>query len=172
MTCIDGYQMAQKGRAGAALSIAAIGSFIAGTLSIVLLMTFAPALAQFALRFGPAEYFGLAMMAFGLLTVFGGGSPFKIVISTVIGLLISAIGIDVVSGIPRFIFNQPALLGGVDFIVIICGIFGLSEVFNSIEEPESGVLIKDKFKLSEVFLTWQEWKDGRWAIVRAGSSAF
>src|SRR5512146_3390112 len=70
MTCVDGYQMAQKGRAGAALSIAAIGSFIAGTASIILLMCFAPALARFALRFGPAEYFGLAVMAFGLLTVF------------------------------------------------------------------------------------------------------
>ncbi len=172
MTCIDGYAMAQKGRAGAALSIAAIGSFIAGTVSIVLLMTFAPLLAQFALRFGPAEYFGLAMMAFGLLTVFGGGSPFKIVISTIAGLLISTIGLDVVSGIPRFIFGQPALLGGVDFIVIICGIFGLAEVFNSIEEPEGGVLIKDKFKLREVFLTWQDWVDSRWAIVRGGVVGF
>jgi len=135
MTCIDGYAMAQKGRAGAALSIAAIGSFLAGTLSIILLMTFAPILAQFALRFGPAEYFGLAMMAFGLLTVFGGGSPFKIVISTIAGLLISTIGLDVVSGIPRFIFGQPALLAG-RFHRDHLRYFGLAEVFNSIEEPE------------------------------------
>ncbi|MCK7533535.1 MAG: tripartite tricarboxylate transporter permease [Marinilabiliales bacterium] len=100
-----------KGRAGAALSIAAIGSFIAGTVSIVLLMSFAPALARFALRFGPAEYFGLAVMAFGLLTVFGSGSPFKIVISTVVGVLISTIGMDGVSGMPRFTFGITAASG-------------------------------------------------------------
>ena len=172
MTCIDGYQMAQKGRAGAALSIAAIGSFIAGTASIVLLMSFAPSLAKFALRFGPAEYFSLAMMAFGLLTVFGGGSPAKIIISTVAGLLISTVGIDVVSGVPRFIFGAPQLLGGIDFIVVICGIFGLAEVFNSIEEPEGGILIKDKLKLREMFLTWKEWADGRWAIARGSVIGF
>ncbi|MHB8908230.1 MAG: tripartite tricarboxylate transporter permease [Syntrophales bacterium] len=172
MTCLDGYQMALKGRAGAALSIAAVGSFIAGTASIVLLMTFAPALAKFALRFGPAEYFGLAIMAFGLLTVFGSGSSFKIIISTIAGLLISMIGQDVVSGVPRFIFGQPALLGGVDFIVIICGIFGLAEVFNSIEEPEGGVLVKDKFSLRDVFMTWDDWVNSRWAIVRGGVIGF
>jgi len=172
MTCVDGYAMAQKGRAGAALSIAAIGSFIAGTVSIVLLMSFAPALATFALRFGPAEYFGLAVMAFGLLTVFGSGSPFKIIISTVIGVLISTIGMDGVSGMPRLTFGIPQFLGGVDFIVIICGLFGLAEVFNSIEAPEGGVLITDRFKLSEAFLTWQEWVESRWAIVRGGVIGF
>jgi putative tricarboxylic transport membrane protein len=164
--------MAQKGRAGAALSIAAIGSFIAGTISIILLMSFAPAMARLALRFGPAEYFGLAVMAFGLLTVFGSGSPFKIVISTVIGVLISTVGMDGVSGMPRFTFGMPELLGGIDFIVIICGLFGLAEVFNSIEEPGGGVLVKEKFKLSEVFLTWREWVESRWAIVRGGIIGF
>jgi putative tricarboxylic transport membrane protein len=172
MTCVDGYAMAQKGRAGAALSIAAIGSFLAGTLSIVLLMSFAPALARLALRFGPAEYFGLAVMAFGLLTVFGSGSPFKIVISTVLGILISTIGMDQVSGMPRFTFGMPQLLSGIDFIVIICGLFGLAEVFNSIEEPESGRLVKERFALREVFLTWQEWAESRWAIVRGGVIGF
>jgi putative tricarboxylic transport membrane protein len=172
MTCVDGYAMAQKGRAGAALSIAAIGSFVAGTVSIVLLMSFAPAMAKLALRFGPAEYFGLAVMAFGLLTVFGSGSPFKIIISTVAGILISTIGMDGVSGMPRFTFGIPQFLGGIDFVVIICGIFGLAEVFNSIEEPESGVLVKEKFRLSDVFLTWQEWVEGRWAIVRGGIIGF
>jgi len=172
MTCLDGYQMAQKGRAGAALSIAAIGSFIAGTISIVLLMSFAPALARLALRFGPAEYFGLAVMAFGLLTVFGSGSPFKIVISTALGVLISTVGMDGVSGMPRLTFGFPQLLGGIDFIVIICGLFGLAEVFNSIEEPEGGHLAQDKFKLSEVFLTWQEWAESRWAIIRGGIIGF
>jgi putative tricarboxylic transport membrane protein len=131
--------MALKGRAGAALSIAAIGSWIAGTGSIIILMTFAPALARFALRFGPSEYFALAAMAFGLLTVFGGGSSIKIILSTLLGLLLAAVGLDVVSGLPRFTFGMPQLLGGIDFIVIICGIFGVAEVFNSIEEPKRRV---------------------------------
>lgn len=172
MTCIDGYAMAQRGRAGAALSIATIGSFIAGTVAIVLLMSFAPALARFALRFGPAEYCSLAVMAFGLLTVFGSGSPFKIIISTVIGVLISTIGMDGVSGMPRLTFGIPQLLGGIDFIVIICGVFGLAEVFNSIEEPESGHLVQERFRLRDVFLTWQEWVESRWAIVRGGVIGF
>jgi putative tricarboxylic transport membrane protein len=172
MTCIDGYQMALKGRAGAALSVAAIGSFIAGTGSIILLMSFAPALAKFALRFGPAEYFGLAAMAFGLLTVFGGEQPIKTIISTMLGLLIATIGLDVVSGIPRFAFGIPQLLGGFDFIVIICGIFGVAEVFNSIEEPEEGELIKQKIRLRDLFLTWEEWILSRWAIVRGSIIGF
>jgi putative tricarboxylic transport membrane protein len=172
MTCLDGYQMALKGRAGAALSIAAIGSWIAGTGSVIILMTFAPALARFALRFGPAEYFALAAMAFGLLTVFGGGQPIKTVISTLIGLLLATIGLDIVSGLPRFAFGMPQLLGGIDFIVIICGIFGVAEVFNSIEEPEEGALIKQKMRLRDLFLTWEEWVASRWAIVRGSVIGF
>jgi len=172
MTCLDGYQMALKGRAGAALSIAAIGSWIAGTGSVIILMTFAPALAKFALRFGPSEYFALAAMAFGLLTVFGGEQPIKIVISTLIGLLLATIGLDIVSGLPRFAFGMPQLLGGIDFIVIICGIFGVAEVFNSIEEPEEGELIKQKMRLRDLFLTWEEWVASRWAIVRGSVIGF
>ena len=166
MTCLDGYQMALKGRAGAALSVSAIGSWIAGTVSIIILMCFAPALAKFALRFGPTEYFGLALMSFGLLTVFGGEEPVKTIVSTIIGLLIATVGLDVVSGLPRFAFGIPQLLGGFDFIVIICGIFGLAEVFNSIEKPEEGELIKQKMRLRDLFLTRAEWIASRWAIVR------
>ena len=172
MTCIDGYQMALKGRAGAALSVSAIGSWIAGTGAIIILMCFAPALANFALRFGPAEYFGLALMSFGLLTVFGGEEPIKTVISTVIGLFLATIGLDIVSGLPRFAFGVPQLLGGVDFIVIICGIFGVAEVFNSLEEPEEGDLVKQKMRLRDLFLTKAEWIASRWAIVRGGIIGF
>jgi putative tricarboxylic transport membrane protein len=166
MTCIDGYQMALKGRAGAALSVAAVGSWIAGTFSVIILMCFAPALAKFALRFGPAEFFGLAFMSFGLLTVFGAEEPIKTIISTLIGLLIATIGLDVISGMPRFTFGIPQLLGGFDFIVIICGIFGLAEVFNSIEEPEEGDLVKTKIRLRDIFLTKAEWIASRWAVLR------
>jgi putative tricarboxylic transport membrane protein len=167
MTCLDGYQMALKGRAGAALSVAAIGSWIAGTISIVLLMAFAPALARFAIRFGPAEFFSLTMMAFALLTVFGGENPLKVIISTMIGLLLTTVGMDVVSGNPRFTFGIPQLLGGFDFIVLVCGMFGLAEVFNSIENPdEDGEALKQKLRLRDMFLTWEDWLASRWAIAR------
>jgi len=146
--------------------VAAVGSWIAGTFSVIILMCFAPALAKFALRFGPSEFFGLAFMSFGLLTVFGAEEPIKTIISTLIGLLIATIGLDVVSGMPRFNFGLPQLLGGFDFIVMICGIFGLAEVFNSIEEPEEGQLIKEKMRLRDLFLTKVEWIASRWAILR------
>ena len=166
MTTIDGYQMALQGRAGAALSVAAIGSFIAGTLSIVLLMSFAPALAKFALKFGPAEYFGLTAMAFGLLTVMGGGSPVKIVVSTLLGLFMATMGFDVVAGVPRFAFGVPELLSGIDPIVIITGMFGIAEVFNSLEEEVPRGILKMKFRLRDAFLTWQDWVRSRGAILR------
>jgi putative tricarboxylic transport membrane protein len=166
MTTVDGYQMALQGRAGPALSIAAIGSFIAGTVSVVVLMSFAPALAKFALRFGPAEYFGLTAMAFGLLTVMGGGEPMKVIVSTLLGLFMATIGSDVVSGVPRFAFGVPELLGGIDPIVIITGMFGIAEVFNSIEEDVRTDILRAKFRFRDVFLTWQDWVASRWAIMR------
>jgi putative tricarboxylic transport membrane protein len=166
MTTLDGYQMALQGRAGPALSVAAIGSFIAGTLSILLLMSFAPALAKFALKFGPPEYFGLTAMAFGLLTVLGGGSPVKIVVSTLLGLFMATMGFDVVAGVPRFAFGVPELLSGIDPIVIITGMFGIAEVFNSLEEEVPRGILKMKFRLRDVFLTRQDWVQSRWAILR------
>ena len=172
MTTLDGYQMALQGRAGPALSVAALGSFIAGTVSVVVLMSFAPILARFALRFGPAEYFGLTAMAFGLLTVMGGGDPVKIIIATLTGLFFATIGIDVVSGLPRFAFGVPELLGGIDPIVIITGMFGIAEVFNSIEEEVRADVLKAKFRVRDVFLTWQDWVQSRWAVVRGSAIGF
>jgi len=89
-----------------------------------------------------------------------------------IGLMIATIGLDVVSGLPRFTFGVPQLLGGFDFIVVICGIFGVAEIFNSLEEPEEGELIKSKLRLRDVFLTWEDWVASRWAIVRGGIIGF
>jgi len=172
MTTLDGHQMALQGRAGPALSVAALGSFIAGTLSVVVLMSFAPILARFALRFGPAEYFGLTAMAFGLLTVLGGGDPVKIIIATLVGLFFATIGIDVVSGLPRFAFGVPELLGGIDPIVIITGMFGIAEVFNSIEEEVRTDILKAKFRFRDVFLTWQDWVKSRWGILRGAVIGF
>jgi putative tricarboxylic transport membrane protein len=172
MTTLDGYQMALQGRAGPALSIAALGSFIAGTLSVVVLMSFAPVLARFALRFGPAEYFGLTAMAFGLLTVMGGGDTVKVIASTLFGLFLATMGVDVVTGVPRFSFGVPELLSGVDPIVIITGMFGIAEVFNSIEEDIRTDVLKARFRLRDIFLTWQDWIESRWAILRGSVIGF
>jgi putative tricarboxylic transport membrane protein len=95
-----------------------------------------------------------------------------VIFSTLVGLLIATIGLDVVSGVPRFAFGVPQLLGGIDFVVVICGIFGLAEVFNSIEEPEEGELLKQKIRLKDVFLTKADWIASRWAIVRGGIIGF
>ncbi|HET8542411.1 MAG TPA: tripartite tricarboxylate transporter permease [Anaeromyxobacter sp.] len=172
MTCLDGYQLARQGRAGAALSIAAIASWLAGTASIVLLMAFAPALARLAVHFGPAEFFALTMMAFGLLTVFGSENPLKVVISTMIGLLLTTVGIDVVSGMPRFTFGVPILLGGFDFVVLVCGMFGIAEVFNAIEQTEGGAGVAGRLRPRDLFLTWPDWVASRWAILRGGVIGF
>ncbi len=172
MTTLDGYQMALQGRAGAALSIAALGSFIAGTLSVVVLMSFAPVLARFALRFGPAEYFGLTAMAFGLLTVMGGGDAVKVIASTLLGLFFSTMGVDVVTGVPRFSFGVPELLSGIDPIVIITGMFGIAEVFNSLEEGIRTDVLRARFRLRDIFLTWQDWIESRWAVLRGSVIGF
>jgi putative tricarboxylic transport membrane protein len=134
ITCIDGYQMARQGRAGAALGVAAIGSFIGGVVAIVSLTFLGPPIARFALRFGPPEFF--AVMMFGLLLIVGlmGKSVVKGLIAVFIGLLLSLIGQDPATGAERFLFNQLNLLDGIDFLVLAMGLFGVSEIFLNAEQ--------------------------------------
>ena len=128
MTCVDGYAMTQKGRAGAALAIAAIGSFIAGTLGVVGLMLLAPTLAAFALRFGPPEYTALLLMGFFILAYMSGGSMSKTLAMAAFGLLLGMIGIDAMSGYTRFSFGMIELGDGVGIVPVAVGLFGLSEI--------------------------------------------
>ena len=123
VTCLDGYQMARKGRAGAALGIAAIGSFVAGTFSVVGLMLVAEPLANFGLRFGPPEYFILMVLALTTVGLIGGGSLAKSLAMAVLGVLISTIGLDVVTGRERLTFGFLGLIDGIDFIIIVMGLF-------------------------------------------------
>lgn len=132
VTCLDGYQMARKGRAGAALAIAAIGSFIAGLFALVMLTILARPLADVALRFGPTEYFSLVVLGLAAITGLAGKSMLKALIMMVTGLLLSTIGIDSVSGSERFAFGVPVLYQGIDFITIAVGMFALGEVFKTI----------------------------------------
>ncbi len=136
VTTLDGYAMARKGRAGAALAIAAIGSFIAGTISVIALQLFAPLLARTALAFGPAEYFALTILGIILLSNLTGKSRLKSLIMILIGLMLSTIGIDPVGGVERFSFGSVSAQGGISFIAITTGLFGVAEVFSLMSEEK------------------------------------
>ena len=137
ITCLDGHAMARQGRAGPALAVAAIGSFIGGTVATMGLVLLALPLTRLALRFGPPEFF--ALMAFGLSLVTGlaGTSLVRALISAVFGLLIAMVGIDPVVGAPRFTFGHPELFDGLGLVVVAMGLFGVGEVLQSAEQGES-----------------------------------
>jgi putative tricarboxylic transport membrane protein len=128
VTTLDGFRMAQSGRAGAALATAAIGSFIAGTVATFLLMLLAPALVEVALRFGPPEYFGLLLLALTSVGALGSGSPWKALFSTCLGLALGTIGIDLQTGEARLTFGLPQLMGGIDVVLGAMGLFAIGEV--------------------------------------------
>jgi len=138
VTTIDGYQMARQGRAGAALAAAAIGSFVAGSLGVLVLAAFSGPIAQVAFSFGPAEYF--ALMFLGLIGAVSltSGPLLKSLCMVVLGLLIGLVGMDVNSGVVRFAFGSVALWDGVDFIVITIGIFAFAEIATTLERQRSG----------------------------------
>jgi putative tricarboxylic transport membrane protein len=141
ITCLDGHQMAKQGRAGAALAIAAIGSFIGGTIATFGLVVAAQPLARLALRFGPIEFFSLTVVSITLVMGLAGKSMIKALIMAILGLLIGMVGMDPVRGSPRFTFGLPDLLDGVGFIAVIMGIFGVAEVFESLEEQAKKIMI-------------------------------
>ncbi|SIR28750.1 putative tricarboxylic transport membrane protein [Peribacillus simplex] len=136
VTTLDGYQMAKKGRAGSALSISAIGSFVGGIVTLIAMIALAQPLSTIAIKFGPAEYFSLMLLGLAAVSGLAGKSVTKALIMTVCGLLIGTIGIDNVSGIARFTFDIPWLYQGVEFLTIAVGLFALGEVFKTILEKE------------------------------------
>ena len=141
VTCIDGYQMAKKGRAGVALGIAAIGSFIAGTVGVIGLTLFAPPIAEFALSFGPPENFALALVGLLMAVTLSGSSVIKGLILTVIGLLLASVGIDPISGKTRFSFGIIELQSGFDFVTLAMGVFGLGEIFYNLESAAKAEIV-------------------------------
>ena len=167
MTSIDGYQMALQGRAGAALGIAAIGSFIAGTLSTIGLMLLAPPMAKAALAFGPPEYFALVVLGLTALAAVG-GSVLKGLTTGMFGLLISTIGIDQQTGVARFAFDQIWLLDGVGFIVLSVALFGVGEVLSSagMATPRPITTVKN------LLPSRAEWKQSRMPILRGSVIGF
>jgi putative tricarboxylic transport membrane protein len=165
VTCIDGYQMARKGRAGAALGIAAWGSFIAGTLSVIFLMFIAEPLAKLALAFSFPEYF--ALMVTGLMTVtyMARFSVVKALMMACLGILIGNVGLDMISGLPRFTFGINELSDGVGVIPLIMGVFGVCEVLENIEK-EITTRTTFKTKMRHLWPSLKDWADSKWAIIR------
>src|SRR4026209_1483818 len=141
VTCLDGYQMALQGRAGPALGIAAIGSFIAGTIGVVLLMLISPLLARWSLAFGPPETFALMLLGLTTVTLLAGEDPLKGYISMVFGLMLAMVGYDIISGDARYGFAIVEMRGGIDFLPAAIGLFGLGEVLAGAEQ-KGGVTLK------------------------------
>jgi putative tricarboxylic transport membrane protein len=165
VTCFDGYQMARQGRAGPALGIAAWGSFIAGTLAVIELMCIANPLAKLALSFGPPEYFALICVGLILLTNLARGSTLKALMMTLVGLLIGNIGLDLITGLPRFTFGISELTDGVGLIPILMGLFGITEVFENLEQN----LDKREIYQTRIRNLWpslKDWAEAKWAILR------
>lgn len=170
MTCLDGYAMARQGRAGPALAMAAIASFIAGTFSVLALMLLAPPLTEFALRFGPAENFALMVLGLTTLTRLAGASIVKGLLMAAFGLALGTVGIDSMTGVPRFTFGHPQLLNGFEFAVVAIGLFALAELFSNAEES----LQREVFdtRLGHLWPTAADWLAVRVTLIRASVIGF
>ncbi len=164
MTCIDGHQMAKQGRAGPALGIAAFGSLIAGTISVVGIMLFAPFLAEAALKFGPPEIFALIVMSLSLITYLVRGPMWEGLTMAALGLLLSTVGNDPITGKLRFVADINVLRGGIGIIPLVMGLFGISEVLSSLGIREEQTILKTKIR--GLLPTRQDWRDSLPAIFR------
>jgi putative tricarboxylic transport membrane protein len=164
VTCLDGYQMARKGRAGPALGMSAFSSFIGGTISVAGLMLLAPLLVQVALQFGPPEYFALTVFGLTMIAYLASGSLIKSLLMGALGLFLSTIGMDPISGIRRFTFGSITLSDGVGLIPVAMGMYGLAEVLENLEEEMRREVFKTD--LRNLLPTLKDWVACRWAIVR------
>jgi putative tricarboxylic transport membrane protein len=166
VTCIDGYQMALQGRAGPALGIATLGSFIAGTVGVVFLMGFSPLLARWALSFGPPETFALMLLGLTTATGLTGDNAVKGYISMVFGLMLSTVGFDIISGDARYTGGINEMLDGIDFLPVAIGLFGMGEVLVGAEQAATTKILEARYGLRDVWPTAVDWARSRWAIVR------
>jgi putative tricarboxylic transport membrane protein len=172
VTCLDGYQMARKGRAGAALGIAAISSFVAGTVGVVGLMLLAPPLAKMALSFSSPEYFALMVLGLAMVVLLAGESLVKALLAMLFGLWIAGMGIDLFSDSSRFTFGLSELLDGVDFVIVAIGVFALGEVLGNMERRGEGTLLPVPRGLRNLLPTMAELKACRFAFVNGSVIGF
>jgi putative tricarboxylic transport membrane protein len=171
VTAIDGYQMAKKGRAGAALAIAAVGSFIAGTIGVILLMFSAPLFAQSALHFGPPEYFTIGLLGLFALSRISEAPFWHSVLALGFGLALATVGMDLVSFTSRFTMGIVQLSSGIDLIPVVMGLFGVAEVLTVAEKPGELPHI-EKMKFQELFPTRREWRRSWGPIFRGSGLGF
>ena len=170
VTCIDGHQMARQGRAGAALGIAAIGSFIAGTIGVLAMTFFAPAIAAVAIRFGPPENFGLMVLGLVSTLFMISGSVLKGVVMVALGFLTAAVGIDVVNGRERFTFGSLDLSGGVELLAVVIGLFGVAEVLVNVETLAKTTLLTERIR--GLWPTLSDWRASWRPILRGSGLGF
>ncbi|MEG2154273.1 MAG: tripartite tricarboxylate transporter permease, partial [Burkholderiaceae bacterium] len=164
VTCLDGYQMARRGRAGAALGLAALGSFIAGSFATILVAAFAPPLTELAFKFGPAEYFSLMVLGLIGAVVLASGSLFKAIGMILLGLLMGLVGTDVNSGVARFSFDIPELSDGMGFVAVAMGVFGFAEIISNLAQRGQREVFTSK--VGSLLPNRQEMKDAAPAIAR------
>jgi len=170
VTCLDGYQMARQGRAGPALGMAAIGSFIAGTLSLLGLTFLATPFTDFAIRFGAPEYFSLMVLALVILTYLAHGSMLKALIMALFGLTLTTVGTDNITGSLRFTFGILHLSDGFDLVPLVMGLFGISEVLINVEQTISQDVLKTKIK--NLLPTAEDWKKAAGPVLRGTGIGF
>jgi putative tricarboxylic transport membrane protein len=170
VTCLDGHQMARQGRAGPALGIAAFGSFIAGTLSVVGIMLVGPPLARVAVRFGPPEIFSLLILGFTMVTYLTGGSKLKAAAMAVLGLFLGTIGLDPIVATPRFTYGSITLMDGVGLVPMIMGLFGVAEVLLNIEQYLAQTVFKTNIR--GLFPSKRDWQDSAAPIARGSVLGF
>jgi putative tricarboxylic transport membrane protein len=170
VTCLDGYQMALKGRAGPALGIAAFGSFFAGTLGIIGLMVFAVPLSSMALKFGYHEYFSLIILGLTFVTFLSYGSMLKAVMMCCLGFMLGIVGLDTITASPRLTFGLTELFDGLGIAPVAMGLFGVSEVILNMEQTVTTELIKTKVR--NLFPSKLDWAMSKWALVRGTAVGF
>ena len=156
VTCLDGHQMAKQGRAGPALGMAALGSFIAGTFALIALMFIAPSLASVAVRFGPAEYFSLMVLGLVVLTFLTQGSMAKALFMACIGVVLGLIGLDSINATPRLTFGRLELIDGIGLVPVVMGLFGVAEVLSNIEQTIKRDVLSTK--ISQLLPSKEDWK--------------
>ncbi len=171
VTCIDGYQMARKGKAGAALAVAAVGSFVAGTLGVFGLILFAPTLAKLALLFGPPEFFSLALLGLFTLSRLSGGPLWQSLLVLALGMTLATVGMDPVSSFPRFTFGLNQLTQGIELAPVVIGLYGIGEVL-CVAEKAGGLPQITRVRFWELFPTRAEWRRALPAIFRGTGVGF
>lgn len=170
MTTLDGNPMARNGEAGRALSLSAVASFVGGTFAVILMTLFAPALAKFAVTFGPADYVALMVFAFASLASLVGKSTVKTLLGATIGLMLATIGIDANTGVARYTFGIPDILAGIDFLIVVVGLFGMAELLSLVEHQARGTL--QSLPVDRSFVRMADIAQTKWTMLRGSIIGF